>query len=395
MKIKVINILFPCITFLLIVSSFYSCKTEPTDLGLNFIDPDDTTATFVLDSQADTMRISNTNYKKFINTFGSDFIMIGKYNGYETRSFVEFFNIPSDYDSATVLSANVVMKYNKYAFQDSNGTVGFNIYKLNKNFTLGSITWDSVSTSDIDNVSQGNYTGNPTDTAAFNINLNNTLIKDWLEYAADTNYSVKNNGIALLPDNSSTTIKGFNSSFINNNPFKIRATVLKNGDTTTLEFTQSNSVWFCNAPSSILSPDMITLQNGVAYKNLMTFDLSKLPSNVIINEATVTLTLNSGSSFISNNPDKRLRIFMAGDTINYRDTLSSILSVQPNGNSYSFTVNGFFQFWNNKTYQNLGLIITSVNEPANLDKFVFYGSNFPDVTLVPRLKIRYTPRISQ
>jgi len=86
---------------------------------------------------------------------------------------------------------------------------------------------------------------------------------------------------------------------------------------------------------------------------------------------------------------------MAGDTINYRDTLSPILSIQPNGNTYTFTVNGFFQFWNNLAYPNLGLFITSVNEPANLDRFVFYGSNFPDQTKVPRLKIRYTPRIPQ
>ncbi|HRE39830.1 MAG TPA: hypothetical protein PLG90_00720 [Ignavibacteria bacterium] len=395
MKHKVINITGLFTVILAFAIGIYSCKTEPTDLGLNFIDPDDTTATFVLDSQNDTMKIANTNFKKFINTFGSDYIMIGKYNNYETRSFVEFFNIPSEYDSATVLSASVVMKYSKYAFQDSNGTVGFNFYKLNKNFTLGSITWDSVSSTDIDNVSMADYTGNPTDTSSINIPLNNTLIRDWLEYAADTNYSVKNNGLAILPNNSSTTIKGFNSSFVNNFPFMIRTTVLKNGDTTTLEFTQSNSVWFCNAPTSVLSPDMITLQNGVAFKDLMTFDLSKLPSNVIINEATVTLTLNESVSFISTNPDKRLRITMAGDTINYRDTLSPILSIQPNGNTYTFTVNGFFQFWNNLAYPNLGLFITSVNEPANLDRFVFYGSNFPDQTKVPRLKIRYTPRIPQ
>lgn len=371
----------------------YSCKSEPSDLGLNFIDPNDTTGTFILDSQADTMTITGSNYRTAINTFGSEYMMIGAIEGYEAKSFVKYNNIPSDLDSASVLSSTFYLQYGDFAFKDSNASVSFNVYRVNRDLSYPTVTWDSIQPSDIGTKLLGTYTGVPLDTVTLAITLDNQLVKDWLEYSADTNYPVKNYGLAFVPNASSGTIKGFFSSETVDDPY-IQTIVSKNGETDTLIFNSSISLWLANAPSSIIPPDRFVLQNGVAYNELMGFDLSKLPPNVIINEALITLTLDTSSSYLTNQSDRRLRIAFTTDSVRKTDTsVAAEFSFTPVNGVYEIRVNNFFQLWANGTFPNYGILIGNAGQYGNFDKFVFYSSTYSDLTKVPRLRIRYTPRL--
>lgn len=371
----------------------YSCKSEPSDLGLNFIDPNDTTGTFILDSQADTMTITSSNYRTAINTFGSDFMMIGAVEGYEAKSFLKYNGISADYDSSTVLSSTIYLQYADFAFKDSNASVSFNVYRVNRNLNYPTVTWDSIQGSDIGTKILGTYTGVPLDSVTLAITLDNQLIKDWLEYSADTNYAVKNYGIAFVPNASSGTIKGFFSSETVDDPY-IQTIVSKNGETDTLVFNASLSLWLANAPSTIIPPDRFVLQNGVAYNDLMGFDLSKLPANAVINEALITLTLDTLSSYLTNQSDRRLRIAFTTDSVKKTDTsVSAQFSFTPVNGVYEIRINNFFQLWANGTFPNYGILIGNAGQYGNFDKLVFYSPGYSDPTKVPRLRIRYTPRI--
>ena len=226
---------------------FYSCQDQISDLGQNYISPDDTLGTKILDSKtpSDSITISVNDFRYYINTYAASNMLVGQNMNYEARTLLKFNNLPTDYDSATVVSAKVKIKYSDYYFQDSMGTVSFDMFRLKSPLNFSTITYDSISSSDIDNTIQGSFSGNPTDSAVITISLNNQLAKDWLEFAADTNYSVKNRGMIMIP-NGGNAIKGFFTSRIGDENLRpvLEIIVTKNSQTDTLKLKESDGCTF-------------------------------------------------------------------------------------------------------------------------------------------------------
>ncbi len=369
-----------------------SCEDNPNDIGLEFI-LSDTLFVKVLDSYSDSLSITNNNYRNYINNYISPNILIGKYQGYESKGLLRFIISTGDYDSASVLSATLKLTYSKYAFQDSLAALSFNIYNINKYYNFQTITADSFSMSDVGNTVLGSYSGSPIDTVRINIPFSTQKAKDWLEYAADTNYSVKNYGIIMIPNSSSGAIKGFysmTSGYPDLSP-ELVVVVSKNSDIDTLSF-RSESMSLNTNSSSFYLPDRFILQNGIGYFNIMNFDISKLPGKVIINEAYLKLTLDNSSSFISSSSDKRLQMSMVLDSsLKTTETNYKVTEIVDSV-TYTIRLNSMFQKWNLGTAPNYGVLMSNLMVPVNLDKYVFYSSSFADSTKRPRLIIRYTPR---
>ncbi len=372
------------------------CENNPNDLGIKFIPPTDTTQTRYLDSQIDTMRITNSNYKKYINTSISNLMLVGNYQSYQSKALLKFTAINPDFDSSNIISAKLTLRYSNYYFKDPMGLTAFNIYRVNTNLNYSSVTFDSVNSSTFGTSSVGSFTGTPVDTQFVNITLNNQIAKDWLEYAADTNYVNKNYGVVLNPDKSSTTIKGFYSlNNINDLTPVVTIILTKNGTQDTLTLNTSEYVSLTDAPSTIIPPDRFILQSGIAYENILKFDLSKLPTNAIINNATLQFSLDNASSFITSfTTDKRIVLGMVIDSVNHKDSLLTNI-FQLDSSTYSIsttTFNAVFQRWNSGNLPNLGITMKNYFELENLDEFVFYSPSASDITKRPRLKITYTLR---
>lgn len=396
-RCKIFSIIFPVKILLLTAAAvlFQSCEDNPNDLGLIFIPASDTTMTRFLDSKADTMNINSVNYKKYINTSTSQSMLVGNYQNYQSRFLLKYRDISPDYDSTNVISAVLTLRYNDYFYENENGLTSFNIYRMNVNYNYSTITYDSVPSSSYGTVTMGSYSGTPADTQTIDVPLNNQLAKDWLEYAADTNYANKNYGIIFVPDASSNTIKGFYS---NNNDVGLIPIVTiiftKNGNQDTITLVTSEYVTLSDAPSSIIPQERFVLQNGIAYRDNLTFDLSKLPPNVIINNVTLLFSLDNAASFISENTDKRIVIGTVIDSVNRVDSIFTE-AFQIDSSTYSVssvTFNSIFQRWNSGVLPNLGISMKNYFELQNIDRFVFYSPSASDESKRPRLKITYTPR---
>ena len=387
---------FGIMLLLLLSNAFMSCENDPTSVGITFIDPEDTTSTRVIDSQTDTMEITADNYKYYISTYTSKSFMVGNYQNYTSKSMLKFVEVSPDYDSSKIILAVLTLKYNDYYFQQDKGLTAFDVYKMTKNFNYPDVLYDSVNSSDYGNVSQGSYLGTPSDTQQVNIPLNNSLASEWLEYAADTSYQFKNYGVMLLPNASSNTIKGF-YSFVNTTDLIPYVTIIltKNGVQDTLTLNISEQVSLTDAPLSVVPADRFALQTGIAFRNVLNFDLSKLPPNVIINNVLLTLTLDSKNSFISPDADKRITLGAVIDSSTNTDSL--FITVTPidsvNYVASSTSLNGIFQRWNTGSLPNQGLAFRTITESTNLDYFVFYSPTYSDAALVPRIRITYTQRL--
>lgn len=380
---------------LLVVLALTGCENNPNDLGLTFINPNDTAGSKILD----TTYISSNNYRRYINSNGSLNMLVGytvlSGNQYYSRSLIQFNGITGSYSSPTVVSANLRLKYSKYAFKDTTGAVSFNIYRVNKKFDLTTVTNDSVTSSDIGSTSLGSYTGSPTNTNAINIPLDNQTMKDWLGYAADTNYSVKNYGLAFVPNSGSNTIKGFYSGFADDSLKPIITVVVQTTSSfDTLTFGSSNSVSLSDAPlSAIPTSQYFVVQNGIAFRDILKFNFSsQLPANATINEAYLQLTLNSAQSYITSGTSNQIKVDMVTDSTTKASNDESFYLTRLDSITYTVRINQIVQRWISGLTPNYGVVLRCPSEKINLDNFVFYGPDNTDVSKRPRIRIRYTSR---
>jgi hypothetical protein len=384
------------ILFLFSIVTLNGCTDEPTDLGLNFLDPDDTTGVRTLDSQTDTLTITGTNYKYRINTLGSRGILVGRYQDAEANSMIKFTGISDQYAGATVNSAILKLTFRGYSYQDLNGITSFDIFRVNKNFNYQTVTFDSVSSADIGTNVLGSYTGTLTDTTTIEITLDNQTVKDWLEAAADPEYQNPNYGIYLKATGSSTTIKSFFSiaqggSLIPN----VLVVLTNNNETDTITLVTPESVSLCDAPIPAFNERFIT-QNGIAIRNMLRFDLSKLPENVVINNAQLEFYIDRSQSYITGDSEMRMIIGMITDSTNKTDSTFGSLNnafIQQDSLQFITTISNIVQRWNSGLSPNLGISIRGASEIQNLDRFIFYDVDSSDINRRPRLKIVYTQRI--
>ncbi len=380
------------IAFSLSLVILNSCENNPGDVGLSFISPNDTTGVKYLDSETDSMEISSYSFKKLINAYVSPNMLIGKYEQYESKTLLKFTNIPGDFDSSKVLSATLVLKNNNYYYTNKTGTTAFDVFKVNQNLDFTTVTLDSIGSGTIGTTTLGSYSGVVPDSQTISITLDNQTVKDWLESAADTGYAEKNYGVMLQPTSASSTIKGFYSynNILENIPY-LSIARSKNGVTDTLKLISSESVSLSDAPETVIPQNRMLVQNGIAYRSGLNFDLSKLPTNVIINNATLQFTLDTKSSFISETGSKTMIVGLVNDTANNDDTLFVNAFLRDTIN-YSVALNQIFQNWNSGNLPNLGVSIRGSFELQNIDKFVFFSPESPDPATRPRLKIYYTLR---
>jgi hypothetical protein len=403
MNNKRLSAAFFCTAFIVILSLYtVGCADEPSSLGSNFIPPGETTGVRIFDSYIDTMEIISSNHIYYVNTSSSSNLMVGKNGNYETKGLLRFDGLSSNYDSAVVNSAVLKLNYVNYYFPstpaDSLGQISFDVFKIQQNLNFSTITLDSVNSSAFGNITQGNYTGSPTtDSQEVFITLNSAMVKDWLEYAADTTYPNKNYGIVFSPGNASAVIKGFYSSLSSLQGLRpsLQIIVTKNGDTDTLNAFSSSTISLSNT-SFASSNETFNLQAGVSYVQLMHFDLSHIPSNCTINDVQLYLTLDQPNSILSSQASFSIFSQFVTDTAGLK-TENITFRGQPDGSGQymmRLVARDFaspFQRWL-LGETNYGIMLFAGNQTKNLDKYTFYKETTSDPNKRPRVVIKYTPR---
>lgn len=378
------------------------CADDPSSLGLNFIPPGETTGVRIFDSFIDTMPITSVNHRYFVNTSGSSNLMVGKSGNYESKGLVQFGDLGDTHDSATVISAKMYLKYKNYYFPstqtDSLGQIAFDVFKIDEELDFSTMTYDSVTATSFGTVSQGSYIGIPTaDSQEVEISLNTTMVKDWLEYAANSEYPVKNYGIVLSPNNSSACIKGFYST--NNDAAvepRLEIILTKNNITDTFSTSTSSTISLSNT-NFAQSTETFNLQAGVSFVQQMSFDLSRLPSTATINDVQLYLTLDSASCNFSTQSVYKILAQFINDSAGLKSDLFTF-DATPSGNGqYMMRLVAAgapspFARWLSGT-SNYGILLFAGSQTLNLDRYVFFKETASDPLKRPRVVIKYTPRV--
>jgi hypothetical protein len=398
-KLTFFSHIIGCLIFVLFSLLTEGCADNPSSIGKNFINPGDTQGVQIFDSYKDTMQIVSTNFRKYVNTSASGNLMVGKNTSYISKALIRFFSLSPGYDTSHVVSATLKLRYRNYYFpvthNDSLGQIGFDIKPILQSLNFSTITFDSVPDSYFGNNTVGSYSGSPTyDTQQVNIPLDTAFVHNWLKYAQDTTNPVKNYGIVLYPNAGSNTLKSFYTSPASSVYGPILTVIAKKYNSSTydtLNFTSSQTA-FLASTSFGESPGVFKLQGGISYVDIFKFNTSKLPANIIVNDAQVIFSLDAANTISSNQTNFSISGFFVSDTLRNIETTNFGASLS--NNQFSLRVIAPFQRWI-QGQNNYGLMLETANQNLNLDLFSIFNETASDPSKRPHVIIKYSLRVSK
>lgn len=340
------------------------------------------------------------SFHDIVNTNGSDRIMLGKYQTYESWICLKFYLWPDTLIGATITRATLEMKASYHFGTDTNAALPFSIYRATADWRGNTFSFDSLQQRPGDY-----YDGTPigtqtltgfSDTDWVDIDIPDTaLVRTWFTTNNDTLHL--NDGLILRPTTNMNIIKGFGSLANATDTLRPRLIVSfkdANGDTGTYVSTTGFSRFVSTVPTASFpgNGQRIYVQNGISYLGFMSFENPPVSSVPSLFKATLEVTLDSASSIFNSYTDESLFVHSIG-TNDSTDGLALSLSQTPvslNGQRvYRTNVIGFIKLWL-ALRSTRRIALSGVDENRALDLFTFYGSD-PSVvkSLRPRIIILY------
>lgn len=379
--------------FLSIFSFITGCADKPKSLGDNLVSPSDFYER-VFSADADT------TYKVALT------------NGYASRNLVgilptgeEFITLLQFYQSSIVdslkgaaIDTAEIRLTVSYRMLPSSPLISFHVYELQKPFSEGTFTSDSLAPSYIGTSIAATFSDSMNYLQEVRARIEDTtIIRRWADAYNDTS----------KPDFYGFAIKATSpTGVIGFTPFDAFSSVVptlvvkftRNGRADSLFFTTGQDTYVGILPPSTTFSDF-EVRGGVGVRSKIKFDVSPLIQSsqavaLMIVNATLTLTVDTLSSIYSGfAPDTLFALVALSNTI--IDSSNSSLfaygakKTSPTGErQYEFTINTIAQRWLNKLNANEGLIIRWATENSSSEKITFYSHT--DTLRGPVLKIFYT-----
>ena len=284
-------------------------------------------------------------------------------------------------DSKIELSPN-------YIYTDTLEAFDFTVHEITSNWSSNGFTADSLPGliyEPMDASANKNFTD-----SLYSFNLETNLVLSWILNSIDSNQG-SNNGIYYKPTESSGKVVGFQALTITSTTAaKLNIVIEKPGSyIDTIRGFIIEDVSVAETSSSSVPEGLFGVQSSVTYQSRLFFDVSGVDSDVVINNAQLFLTVDSintirGSSFNSN-----LSVYRMTDSTNMDSDESVGVTLLKEGNMYIGNITQFVNSWINNR-NNHGLLIRSQSYRDGLELFALKGSNSPEQTDRPRLKIVFT-----
>ena len=421
MKVRKIKdiIRFSVIGFNIIALVFLlnACNDKPTDIGYSLIQ--DTVNTKTLTSIDSAFIISHSNSFIIRDTlFNKGALFVGKSENMKAVSMLRFAFIPDSLSyvtSADIDSVSLILPVNKYVYGDTvnKSSMSFRVYKIKQDWS-NKTTWDIV----YPGGSQSSSYFDETKTlASFNapiidtipvisIPLDKELLVDWFQLAKDTVSRKSIYGIALVPDESSTSIRSLAAiSYSSSASHPTIKVYFKNKSNARDSAILGSGIDYYIVNNTLPNDSSMTVQGAVYIRSKIDIDLSKQYSNDVrlipdlsaIHSASLELTLDSVNSNVGNSVfDSTLYAILYRDSLNGKSLSTYYASRSKTDKSkYTFhNITSAIEHWVKTGIKKGSLVITieGLNEDRSLNKLKFYGNNEIDKTKRPKLNIIYSTR---
>ncbi len=390
------------IIILALVAVLAGCSQSPTSVGKKIIPA---SAKYTTHDTSFTS-CSDTSFKLAPVNGSSESFLVGNFSSVDAKSLLLFFaSFPDTMTSVQIDTAELVLSAN-YGWNVSfpPAPAQFEIKEVLTSWSSSTVTVDSLNSLSLAPTSSADITITNQDTLSsgrlLTTQFDTSLVRKWINIFADT-LLPRFFSIALVtkPGMTNVGIWGF-SPFGSSAPPNLEIIYEKNGVKDSISLSAGNGTFFATSSPVQLSAG-IQVQGGIAVNSLLKFKLKppafdSLPSDkVVINNATMLLTLKNSLKTLGFGSPDSLIAYVAGSATNF-DTISTSYfgygyrkdTTQTTNIVYTFNITSMVQQWINSPSSNFGTQLRAVSATASVDQHIFYGSK--DSTYAPRLLITYT-----
>jgi len=358
------------------------CSDKSSSVGIGLLPPEDLVT---IDSLV-LHEATGSSFKQFISPNGIS-LLIGSNRGYEARTLVRFLLLPDTLADARLLSANLLLKPLS-VFGDSTALLSFTVHKILRSWSELTATWDSVDASFYESTPRGSFSQVVSGSDSVEVPIDTSLVREWLTGAAS---GTDQFGILLLPAPGMGVIRGFDSFQSADSP-TLDVDFEKSGTVDSLLLNIGYDMFVANVGLPP-NPELMYVQSGVSYRSMLRFDLLAIPSNVIIHNATVELTIDRVNSDPEEVSAGSVLVHHVSDsTTNSFESSSAVLTrgddTDPNLMTANITLD--VRRWL-RGESNQGVLLRSFVESIQLDLIAIVGPQSNNESRRPRLVVTFSP----
>jgi hypothetical protein len=387
----------------LLLTLWPGCAEDPSDVGVGVLPAGDLPL-FIVDTV--TAQAGGTTRAIPLTARGDaevavwypQQLFVGGVQTLVAGSFVRFEQFPDTLTGVSIEAADLILVRTSFV-GDSLLTPAFTMHRPLRPWFGDSLSYDSVRASGLYVESAPLPPGVGTgvvDTVPGSVSypLDTALVRQWFTTVVDS--GVTNLGV-FLRGSANGLVQGY-GSFLHldagTRP-RLRVSYRRNGISNSAVFSTGTSRYVADLPSGdlVLDPSKVYVQSGVAYRGLVTFDVSAFPRPVSVGNAVLEITLDSAASNIVAAPDSLLAIFVDANAAPLK--ASAVVSDRTTLNGmpmYAFRLPAFAQQWLQTTTP-ATVMLAAYRENMNFDRFVLHGASAA-LQIRPRLILTYSKAIA-
>ncbi|MCH7964176.1 MAG: hypothetical protein IH852_09595 [Bacteroidetes bacterium] len=379
---------------LFIVINFLSCSDDPTSIGIDLLEGD-----FVIvstfDTQDDTVTQTSSFFKEVVPLGLSSKVLIGKRDELEATTLMDFAFFIADSLRQDFLDGNILVNTAfieltpTYTYTDSTAEYDFTVHEITSDWSIG-FTSDSLANLSFDGEdlsSNKNFTD-----SIYTFDLNNDFVLQWIKISIDSSLG-KNNGIYIIPTMSTGKVVGFEAlTTTSSDAATFRVVIEKPGsfvDTIRAFIFADVSTIIAELP--VLPVVDIGVQASTTIQSRLFFDVSEVPRDIIINKAELILTEDTLSSITGSSFNPNLTVFKITDSSDVTIDEGTAIFLIKNNNIYTGDITSFITSWITNE-DNQGMVIRPASLIEGLELFAIRGSEYPELSERPRLRIVFTSK---
>ncbi len=379
---------------LFIVINFLSCSDDPTSIGIDLLEGD-----FVIvstfDTQDDTVTQTSSFFKEVVPLGLSSKVLIGKRDELDATTLMNFAFFIADSLRQDFLDGNILVNTAfieltpTYTYTDSIAEYDFTVHEITSDWSIG-FTSDSLANLSFDGEdlsSNKNFTD-----SIYTFDLNNDFVLQWIKISIDSSLG-KNNGIYIIPTMSTGKVVGFEAlTTTSSDAATFRVVIEKPGsfvDTIRAFIFADVSTIIAELP--VLPVVDIGVQASTTIQSRLFFDVSEVPRDIIINKAELILTEDTLSSITGSSFNPNLTVFKITDSSDVTIDEGTAIFLIKNNNIYTGDITSFITSWITNE-DNQGMVIRPASLIEGLELFAIRGSEYPELSERPRLRIVFTSK---
>lgn len=388
--------------FLLFIASIIitlGCSDDPSLVGVGLVPDKDKVELVIINSIEEAFDQKTKTYADSLNLNYATTLLLGKHENVESIVMLKFLMFLPDSlkteikeGKLEILSSEILLR-NIYTYGSKTNSFDFTAHKINSSWNSLTFNKDSLAFLDYEATDRSTNRVYSDTTISFDFDIE--LAKEWLDFSANDDQIANNNGLFLNYTPESDKLIGFPAISSTNSNYLATLKIIYQAsneliDTLTIATTSDLHVVQGEVPTG--NPENIYVQGGIAVRSNIHVDVSQIPDNVIINEATLKIYYDESESIIGTRPSDSLGVVGLLDyDSNEYDQLAPPNLLVKDSLYYSGNITGFVQRWvSNK--ENHGLQIFLANEVNTVNKVALKGSTVSDNSKRPYLEIKYTSK---